>query len=606
MTRGDVAALGAFFYEQAHRKSPTVVAARTAGVMLGACLLFGGCQSFLLSDEATFADPKEADGGAPDAGTDTAGCQGCAETEVCNEQTRQCIPACEADECFFGGTCFKEGAEQPDNACLVCKPGSDRRGWASKTNGTDCDNGDFCTDHDYCENGDCVAGPRHNCNDGLDCTFDDRCSSETAACEAMVKENFCVIGGTCVGGEQINPDQICQACVPKTNSRAYSARERTPCDDGLTCTKDDECATTGVCAGMPVPGSRCPAGYCDEGGRCGGDLVAAGASHSCVLWKGELFCFGRNHRGQLGKPTMNEQLSPGPVGTDSDWSKVVAGDAHTCGRRGGAIYCWGDDQHGQLGNGKGEELWLSTPQRVGTGEDWGALAAGGDHTCAIRQGALYCWGRNTQGQLGDGTNVDRHAPTRVGMDEDWSAVTAGYQHTCGLRGVALYCWGYNLYGQLGDGTTRDHQAPVHVVDPAEAWSGISAGDNHTCGLWSGSLFCWGSNAHGQLRLTNMEKALKPTAIGETLETIVCGGAHTCGTRLGGQLLCWGQLADGLMANGATPRDMGSMWTGLSSGRDHACGVQEGKFGCWGKNDSGQLGDGTKMDQSKPVDVILPP
>jgi alpha-tubulin suppressor-like RCC1 family protein len=222
---------------------------------------------------------------------------------------------------------------------------------------------------------------------------------------------------------QINPDQICQACNPDANSRAYSARSDSPrCDDGLTCTKNDACLS-GVCVGeLEEPGSSCRAGYCDEAGRCGGDLVAAGASHSCVLRAGELFCFGQNHSGQLGDATMKEQHSAVRVGADSDWSQVVAGDAHTCGRRGGAIYCWGKDEDGQLGNGEGSKSPALTPQRVGTGADWGAVAAGGDHTCAIRQGALYCWGRNTQGQLGDGTNVNRHAPTRVGTDTDWIAV----------------------------------------------------------------------------------------------------------------------------------------------------------------------------------------
>ena len=638
MTREVVAALGAFFDNQAQRKSLTLVA-RNAGVLLGACLLFASCQASLLSDDATFADAGEADAGAPDAGTDSAGCQGCqiagqcvptgghnvdnwcevcapqqsagtwsdacAETEVCDGPAQRC-DACEADRCLIDGACWPDRATKRGNACLVCDPARDRLGW-SWNSGAECDDGDFCTVLDRCQGNTCVGGKSRDCSDGLTCT-EDSCNPATARCEATVMANNCAIGGTCVTRSQVNPDQICQVCDPDTNSRAYRARERTACDDGLTCTETDACGPSGVCAGTPVAtGSRCPGGYCDESGRCGGDLVAAGASHSCVLRAGTLYCFGGNQYGQLGDATTAHRHRAVRVGADNDWSQVVAGDAHTCGRRGGAIYCWGDDQHGQLGNGKGNEPWFSTPQRVGTGEDWGALAAGGDHTCAIRQGALYCWGRNTQGQLGDGTTENRHAPTRVGTDMDWSAVIAGFQHTCGLRGNDLYCWGYNASKQLGDRTTADRRQPVPIGLPG-AWSRICAGDNHTCGLRSGVLYCWGSNAYGKLGLTNTDEAPEPAEVpGPTWQTIVCGGDHTCATQSGGDLFCWGrndrgQLGDGTMADSATPLSVSATWTGLSIGRYHTCGLQGAVFRCWGANDSGQLGDGTTTDQAGPVDV----
>ena len=614
--------------------------------MLGVCLFFGSCQSFLLSDDATFADPGEADGGAPDAGTDTAGCQGCqiagqcvltdehnvnnwcevcapqqsthdwsyacAETEACNAPLRPCH-ACEADECLIDRACWSDQATKPDNACLFCDPARDRLSWSLNT-GADCDDRDFCTDEDRCVRGTCVGGPPFDCSDDLTCT-EHSCNTATASCDETIKENFCAIGGMCVVDSQINPDHICQVCNPGRDPRAYSARsDSRPCDDGLTCTENDSCGPSGACVGTPVmPSPRCPAGYCDEGGRCGGDLVAAGASHSCVLRKGELFCFGQNDHGQLGDATTNDQNRAVRVGTDSDWSQVVAGNAHTCGRRGGALYCWGkDDEYGQLGNGEDSELHFLTPQRVGTGQDWGTLAAGGEHTCAIRQGALYCWGQNILGQLGDGTNDNRHTPTRVGTETGWSAVTAGYQHTCGLRANDLYCWGANYWKQLGNDSTLDSQQPVRIGLEG-GWSNVSAGDAHTCGLRWGILHCWGSNAFGKLGLIGTSEAPKPTEVRgvQTWETIVCGGDHTCATQPGGDLFCWGrnnsgQLGDGTMADSATPRAVSPTSTGLSIGRYHACGIQEGVFRCWGENDHGRLGDGTRMDQSKPVDVTLPP
>jgi alpha-tubulin suppressor-like RCC1 family protein len=649
MTRDHVAAVSAFFYKAAQRRS-LIVVARKAGVMLGLWLLFGGCQVFLLSDDATFADAGEGEGGAPDAGTDTAGCQGCqiaeqcvqsdvhndtnwcemcapqrrsawsyacAETEACNGAMQQCR-ACEADECFIARTCWADRAKKPDNACFFCDPARDRLNWSLNT-GDECDDRNFCTVEDRCVRGTCVGEDRDCDEDRLTCTVD-VCNPAAERCEGTIKQDFCVIGGTCVGGEQINPDHICQVCNPGTDPGAYSVRKDLPCDDGLTCTVEDRCGMS-LCAGTLLkPPSSCPAGYCDEGGRCGGDLVATGASHSCVLHEGMLYCFGGNQYGQLGDATTAPRDRAVPIGLDSDWSQVVAGDDHTCGRRGGAIYCWGDDQHGQLGNGKGDDLRFLTPQRVGTGEDWGALAAGRGHTCAIRQGALYCWGQNTQGQLGDGTTDNRHSPTLVGTDMDWIAVTAGFHHTCGLRGDDLYCWGDDSWGQLGDGTARTRQTRPVAVTAADAWSRICAGDVHTCGLRFGTLFCWGSNAFGKLGLTNMDVVPQPERVlDQTLdrswETIVCGGDHTCATRAGGELFCWGlndrgQLGDGTMANSTRAQaviSMGTgMWTGVSSGRQHTCGVQGGVFRCWGLNDSGQLGDGTTMDRASPVAVTWPP
>jgi alpha-tubulin suppressor-like RCC1 family protein len=480
--------------------------------------------------------------------------------------------------------------------------------------GAECDDGNLCTVYDRCQGNTCVGGESRNCSDDdLTCT-EDLCNSANGRCEETVTPDFCAIGRTCVKRSQINPDQICQVCNPDADPRAYGARsDSPPCDDGLTCTENDSCGSSGVCVGRPMAttGSRCPAGYCDEGGRCGGDLVAAGASHSCALRGGSIFCFGRNHYGQLGDQTTRDQHAPVRVGADSDWSQVVAGNAHTCGRRGGAIYCWGKDEDGQLGNGEEKETWFLTPQRVGTGEDWGALAAGGDHTCAIRQGALYCWGRNTEGQLGDGTTQNRHAPTRVGTDMDWIAVTAGLQHTCGLRGNDLYCWGDNAFRQLGDRTNQDRQQPVPIGLPG-GWSGICAGDKHTCGFLSGSLYCWGSNAFSQLGLQGTNEAPEPAVVPgqQPWETIVCGGDHTCATRSGGDLYCWGrnnrgQLGDGKMADSAMPLAVIPTATGLSIGRYHACAVQNAVFRCWGENDYGQLGDGTTDQRPRPVAVMLP-
>lgn len=94
------------------------------------------------------------------------------------------------------------------------------------------------------------------------------------------------------------------------------------------------------------------------------------------------------------------------------------------------------------------------------------VSAGTYHSCAVTTaGAAYCWGHNADGQLGDGTTTGRPMPVAVsGLSSGVQAVAVGLFHTCALTTAgAVYCWGYNFSGQLGDGTTMDRSTPVAVI-----------------------------------------------------------------------------------------------------------------------------------------------
>lgn len=559
------------------------------------------------------------DGGACDDGSDCTTddrcrgktCQGmprCEPPLVCVEGTRRCVEACDPGTCLIDGRCWPAGFERPGDVCWTCSPNEDNTSW-SPNPGRECDDGEFCTVADSCSDSGICTGRSRDCDDGLACT-DDRC--EGGQCENPVSSG-CAIQETCIQSAALNPDHLCEICDPTRDTRAYSGREGLECDDGATCTEEDACSSTGVCTGNLLrEGARCLAGFCLGDGRCGGELLAAGAFHTCALRNGELYCFGRNHFGQLGDGTTRDRPTPMRIGAESGWSQVVAGNAHTCGRRGGALYCWGKDSHGEVGNGPDAVDRYSTPQQVGTGRDWGQLAAGAEHTCAIRNGALFCWGRNNSGQLGDGTLEDRPSPVQVGEEADWTQISAGTLHTCGIRGSALYCWGYNAWGQLGDTTTATRREPVQIL-PDAGWSSLCAGDAHSCGLRSGNLYCWGSNSDGQLAATGGDQ-LQPLAAllpGGTAswEWLLCGSHHSCALS-GTDLRCWGrndsgQLGDGSTTSSAYPRALGLEATGAAGGRDHTCAIRGGAFYCWGANAYGQLGDGTMSDQLLPVLVQLP-
>jgi alpha-tubulin suppressor-like RCC1 family protein len=130
----------------------------------------------------------------------------------------------------------------------------------------------------------------------------------------------------------------------------------------------------------------------------------------------------------------------------------------------------------------------------------------GTHACGITSaGAAYCWGSNSDGQLGNGASgggslVLERTPVAVGGGLTFTSILAGGGYSCGLiASGAAYCWGWNEYGVLGNGTTTGSTTPV-AVSGGLTFSGLSNGDgNHLCGTTSaGALYCWGWNQYGGL------------------------------------------------------------------------------------------------------------
>ena len=188
--------------------------------------------------------------------------------------------------------------------------------------------------------------------------------------------------------------------------------------------------------------------------------VAAGGYHTCILnTSGGVKCWGRNDGGQLGygasdyPPDKNSPVDV--IGLDRGIRSIAAGGYHTCAlTTGGGVKCWGKNGDGQLGDGTTENK--SSPVNV-VGLDSGvvAIAASYTHTCALTSaGGVKCWGYNSFGQLGDNTTTKRSIPTDViGLDSGIQAIVTGYGHSCALNtGGGVKCWGYNFLGQLGDNT----------------------------------------------------------------------------------------------------------------------------------------------------------
>jgi alpha-tubulin suppressor-like RCC1 family protein len=265
--------------------------------------------------------------------------------------------------------------------------------------------------------------------------------------------------------------------------------------------------------------------------------------------------------------------------------QVTAGEEHTCGvTTGNVTYCWGWNTVGELGIGTDtgpetcSDLPCSTrPVRVVGGLAFRQVSAeGGSHTCGVTTDhRLYCWGLNHLGQLGDGTGTDSPRPVWVAPRLAFRQVSAGSIHTCGVTtNNVAYCWGHNQAGALGNGTTISSLRPVRVARRL-AFREVSAGTQFTCGVTTDNVaYCWGLN-FGQLG--------NGTATGP--ESCFTGdGFNACSTK---PIQVARRLAFGH----------------VDAGADHTCGVTTDDVAyCWGANSAGQLGDGTTNGRLKPVRV----
>ena len=246
-------------------------------------------------------------------------------------------------------------------------------------------------------------------------------------------------------------------------------------------------------------------------------------------------------------------------------------------------------------------------------------------SCSITpSGGVKCWGNNFYGQLGDGTTTNRSTPVNVsGLTSGVVSVSTGSNHTCAVMNTgSVKCWGYNSSRQLGDFTTTTRLTPVQVFGLTSGVVSVSLGEHHTCALMNtGSVKCWGTGSGGAIgdgTTTQRETPVNVLSNGAGsapltgVVSVSAGDHHTCALMNTGSVKCWGQNSNGQLGDGttihrSTPVQVSGLTSGVVSvsaaGRYHTCALMNtGAVKCWGENFFGNLGDGTTTDRSTPVQV----
>ena len=313
-------------------------------------------------------------------------------------------------------------------------------------------------------------------------------------------------------------------------------------------------------------------------------------------------------------------------------NKVATGNAQSCGiLANGSLMCWGYDGSGALGNG-GVNANRHTPTWVdlGTGLTADSVAFGNHYGCAVlSDGSLKCWGRNTVGQVGDGTVADKSSPVSIGLGTGRTAeaVAVHSAHTCALLdNGSVRCWGDDSYGDLGNGNAvSDSLTPsAHVDFGADGTAvALDVGNDHSCAvLDNGSIMCWGRDHTGQLgngaatTANQHDPVFVDLGTDEAAISVSTGNIHTCAILDDGSLKCWGDDNYGQLGNGATTGnqpspvsvDLGTGRTAVAvaTGNRNTCAIlDDGSLKCWGGDSQGQVGNGaTSGNQPSPVSVDL--
>jgi alpha-tubulin suppressor-like RCC1 family protein len=313
------------------------------------------------------------------------------------------------------------------------------------------------------------------------------------------------------------------------------------------------------------------------------------------------------------------------------WRQVSVGEQFAVGIRaatgttttGGTLWAWGLNTNGQLGQGNTTNR--SVPMQIGKDATWVSVSAGKYHALALKaDGTLWAWGLNTNGQLGDTTTIGRQEPVQVGGSAKtntavWIAFSAGGTHSMGIqKDGSLWTWGSNVDGQLGNSSTSSNPVSTPTKIGTGVYNAVSAGASHSMAIaTNGTLWGWGANGSSQLGnnatggTVTVPRQFSPD---NDWNIVSAGGLHTLAIRKDGSLWAWGSNADGQLGDGSgaddaiSPKQIGTerTWVAVSAGDGHSAALKaDNSLWTWGRNGNGQLGNGKTVTSPVPVNIPNP-
>jgi cysteine-rich repeat protein len=579
--------------------------------------------------------------------------------EVCDDGNDSDLDECTSD--CVAATCgdgfIHAGVEECDDGNLVdadacrdtctsaqCGDGVLRLDLAEGEDGYEnCDDGntepsDACTDlclRASCGDGrvrrdivDIDADDFEACDDGND-DSSDAClnTCRVAQCGDLITRTDLAEGDegyeSCDDGNQVNTDACADCALARCGDGIVRNDIQTPGQDGW---------------------EDCDDGNIDSGDNCStncfaeANSISVGPYHSCATThEGPAYCWGYGTRGQLGNGAETTRNTPVRVNTPSvfeagqgggpgreistHFTQIAVGAYHTCGvvAEGGHVLCWGWNNQGQRGHGQRSPEFRNIPTATPDTANTVSLALGSYHSCAIDQrGSFSCWGQNQYGQLGLGDTTNRYAPDTLSGSRGGGLLTMGPYTTCSRTSRDVQCFGsnagYPMHPNSG-GQEIGYDEPVTVTQAVGSRDFSIGGNGHACEVSNTfGLDCWGSNSAGQVNPAsqNTGRQIRRTII-NNISKVSLGHSHSCALTTQRTVKCWGGNVHGQL--GRLTRGTTRQAVDLVSGLTAAVEVDSGEFStcardednavwCWGKNNYGQLGDGTTDQRNTPVHVEL--
>lgn len=345
--------------------------------------------------------------------------------------------------------------------------------------------------------------------------------------------------------------------------------------------------------------------------------VFAGDQTTCGVFQGRGYCWGRGTNREIGDGGSVNRASPAAIAVPPGTvTQIAQGEGHGCAIVDDAAYCWGNAPPGHPCPASAMPVavtMLPTPVT--------SISAGEEHTCAVAAGAVYCWGVEQVGCLGNGAAGSSMTPVLVALPTTAVAVDSGNDHTMALLvDDSVSVWGHNDSGTFGTGSFTPNSSDVPVASAATKRL-PSLGGWHACTLVADATYCWGQGTMGELGnglSTNSASPVAVPSLGANVTSVVANGGPmdfdaSCAI-VGGAVRCWGnglfgRLGQGTTNNEPTPvavEGLPSDIVEIALGYDHACARSaDGTLRCWGRGDSGQLGDGASVSSLTPVIVPTP-